>query len=302
MAWQALIDGDSLVVHGPSGAVIGARWQRNRLHWHDRVYRLETTQQATTTPAEVDAAIPVLVSALKEVAPAGRAPLLFRVTLPIESPFVAGLQASGFLVARHVFEPKLDPRTVVPPEDAMDPGVELITLAAARKRFGDGPLEKLHLEVYARGSRLDPATPDRLDEADLSGLLLGADDLVGDLSCCLLLRGVPVGIVTVYRGADARSFELGHIGVAEAQLRDNEELTLAMLSWVIHRAVLEPWNAEQLTAEIDSDDPYTLYSCAALPLRMGEESVSLFLAPAWSGPEGAADRIGGPSNRTAKGS
>jgi len=54
-----------------------------------------------------------------------------------------------------------------------------------------------------------------------------------------------------------------------------------MLNWVFEASLGAPWLAEQFTAEIDADDPYTLYVCAALPFRAAAESVSLFFAPHW---------------------
>lgn len=78
-----------------------------------------------------------------------------------------------------------------------------------------------------------------------------------------------------------RKVKLGPFGVAENHLDRHEELTGGMLNWVFEASLGAPWLAEQFTAEIDADDPYTLYVCAALPFRAAAESVSLFFAPHW---------------------
>lgn len=279
--YEVRSDGDRVVVSDPAGPVLNARWMRNRWHWHERVLRLVISQSGELAPSDAVAAVKLLVGELQRVSVDGTRPLLFRVTVASESSLLRALRSAGFMVARHVFEPTLDPRVAAVNTMALPDGAELISLSAARRQFGDAALSGIYLEVYSRSSRLDPATPECLTAEELAGLLFADEQLAMDLSCCAVLNGVPVGLVPVFRGDAQYQFELGPFGVADGHIGRHEEFSQQMLNWVFRASLNAPWLAEQFTAEIDSDDPYTLYACAALPFRAAAESVSLFWAPHW---------------------
>lgn len=274
-------DRDSIVVSDCAGPVLRVRWFRNRWHWHERVFRLVMSEADELTPSGSMAAVELLVTELQQVSVDERRPLLFRVTVASESSLLPALRTVGFMVARHVFEPTLDPRAAVQSALELPDGAELLSLTAARRRFGDAALTGIYLAVYARCSRLDPATPERLTDAERADFLFSDEQLVVDLSCCAVLNGVPAGLVPVFQGAARHHFEFGPFGVTDSHLERYEEVTGGMLNWVFEASLNAPWLADQFTAEIDSDDPYILYACAALPFRAAAESVSLFFAPQW---------------------
>lgn len=274
--------GDGIAVTDGPVLLLSARWLQNRLHWHDRIFRLVFTLAAQLGASDAVAAVRLLVRELQYVLIDGRQPLLFRATVASDSVLLPALRSAGFLVARHVFEPILNPREVMPDALPLPAGADIMSLAEARKLLGDAVLTQLYLEVYARSSRLDPATPEHLPEQELESFLFGDEQLAVDLSCCVVFNGVPVGLVPVFHGETPQRYELGAFGVANSQLERHEQLTGRMLTWVFEKSVRSPWLAEQFTAEIDSDDPYVLYACAAFPFRSAAESVSLFFVPHWT--------------------
>ncbi len=256
------------------------KYFRNWYHYHPRVFRLHFELIGDSRPEELEAGLKPLLRQLREVTVAAR-PLLFRTTVPEDSPLLSGLRREGFLETRRVYEPWLHPADVQEMPVVPPAGTVLIPLSSALDRNLQNELVELYVEIYARTSRLDPATPEQLSPDGWAQEFLEDPDLDRELSCCLLRGDRPVGLVTVYRGEQEDVFELGPFGVAQPELGMHQELTVAMLSRVMRKLRAEKPAGTKLVAEVDSDDPWTLYTCAEFPFRTGATSVSLALVPAW---------------------
>ncbi len=157
-------------------------------------------------------------------------PLLYRTTITEGSPLLVALKAAGFLETRRVYEPWLHPREVKQPTVSIDGRLELLPLSNLLEQRRQRELLELYIEVYARVSRLDPATPERLTPDEWEEMLLGDPALALNLSCCALVGDRLVGLSTVYNGQQEGHFELGPLGVAEEFLSRHQEIIVAMLA------------------------------------------------------------------------
>src|SRR5690554_2281021 len=199
------------------GPLIRLRYSRNRYHYHPRVYRLHLEQLGECQPEDLGIGLGMLLRELLQVTAQAR-PLLFRSTVSKDSPLLAVLRSMGFLETRRVYEPWLYPADV--PETPLVPptGTALTPLSSALDRNLHRELVELYVEIYARTSRLDPATPEQLSAEDWTDELLADPDLDKDLSCCVFRGDRPVGLATVYRGEQEDTIELGPFGVTKSEL------------------------------------------------------------------------------------
>lgn len=117
-----------------------------------------------------------------------------------------------------------------------------------------------------------------LEPGELWGALL--DGLNPDISSCAFIQDELVGIGMVYASGKPEEVELGLIGVLEKHLPSHQEITLAMLTQSIDNAIKA--GTTRLAAEVDSDDPWTLYTLADLPFEVADESISLVWPPRWN--------------------
>ena len=83
----------------------------------------------------------------------------------------------------------------------------------------------------------------------------------------------------MYRTPNPHHHELGILGATVADPRDHRHITRQMLAAAAR--TLHDRGATHLRAEIDTDDPYTLYALAEWPFQHGAEAVTLTLLPRW---------------------
>lgn len=256
-------------------------WHHNRAHYHPRVIRLNFQGFDLLGPADLSDALAETLTELTQKT-ASLKPLLFRTTVASHSPLLPALSNHGFLQTRHVYEPalRLDERLTMELSRWRDPVVKGGRLRVTT--FSENPhqsaLADLAQEVYQRTSRLDPATPNMLEPGELWGALL--DGLNPDISSCAFIQDELVGIGMVYASGKPEEVELGLIGVLEKHLPSHQEITLAMLTQSIDNAIKA--GTTRLAAEVDSDDPWTLYTLADLPFEVADESISLVWPPRWN--------------------
>lgn len=276
-----------MTVHAQHGHVsissnehnVSVQWQLNRMHFHPRIVRLAIHGLDTTAEAEHEPVLRQLLTDLKRQIEVFD-PLLIRATVGAGTKVHDALLNLGFFETRRVLEPvlQLDLPTVeilsASVSQSADPHIDTIPLTAANDHE---QLLDLLIQVYARTSRLDPATPERFERKELWSLF--TDDIDWELSTCAYQAGELIGICAIHRGVKASEVELGLLGVLSSQLDKHSAVTLAMLGRSVH--AVRATGISQLRAEIDTDDPWVLRTCAELPFRRAAESVSLALAPKW---------------------
>lgn len=251
----------------------------NRFHFNPGIYRLTFEVHESLAIDKLQRAIPHLLVELRRQLPSTA--FLCRTTLEDSSPLVPLLKGNGFIGTRFVHEPLLDI------SDAQGRGeghldvdnsdYELHPLKG--EQLHDPSFRMLHAEVYARSSRLDPATPDKITDEEWLGVI--SDDLILEESVSLVVQGELAGMALVYSDEyePETTCQLGLIGVRQDLLVRRRTLTAAMVQKVIGR--VEQRGLRYLRAEIDSDDPWVVYTCAAFPFRADKTMISLAWPLAW---------------------
>ena len=283
-----LDEGDDRLTFRDGPEVLGTfRWQRNRLHHQPGVLRLVidgfTDIPAEELPSLVDQGVRALIARMRQ-----RHTMVLRAVLPQDHALLPLLLARGFVETRRTLLPvlRLDQPQVQTPEP--DPATavdesDIVTtsLNAGLHRHGQAAINELYWTLYRRTAHHDPATPERLTPSELQDLALGDPHLDQDASVIAERTQEPTGLCTVYRTADPAHNELGIIGATTDQ-RDHRRTARKMLTAVTRN--LRDRGATHLHAEIDSDDPHTLYALAEWPLQHEAEAVTLTLLPRWRSP------------------
>lgn len=207
-------------------------------------------------------------------------PLLFRATVPASGQLPRILRKAGFIELRRVYEPELRLEALPPAAaEPAAPDLTLLSLPEALALASREELLRLFQEVCARTSRLDPATPGQIRTSEWEEVFLTDPQLQPEATTCAFVAGRLAGLASVFSGQDPLSFELGPFGVAGVWLDRHQEITLGMLHHSI--SVLRQAGALLLTAELDSDDPWVLYTLADLPFKPALSSISFAFVPAW---------------------
>lgn len=271
---------DRLEIQLGDDRVAVLHWFHNRLHFHPRVLRLSFVGFEQVPNRELDFVVDAAFSELLAVHKSDP-PLLLRATLDQGSNVLPRLRRIGFLECRRVFVVSLlvDEVDLNPRVQEVGGDIEVVSLADARLRARDVVLENLFLEVYSRVSRLDPATPERLTAEERQGLFLGDTDLDRIISSVAFRGERPIGLCAAYQGERQAELELGATGVCSEELREHHWLTIAMLKRTLSRA--KDAGARAVVAEVDSDDPWSLYVFADLPCHLNGQSMSLVYLPRW---------------------
>lgn len=259
------------------GITVRVRWLLNRMHYHPRVVRLEFDGFGGLPDADLPPVVKqTIASATRELQ--GTNPLLLRTTVEAESGLHHALLDYGFFESRRVLEPVLQldqALTNLRSVESTDGAPRITPLADVTDR---DELLDLMLEIYARTSRLDPATPEHFSRNELWNMF--TEDVNWQASSCAMLDGELIGLCIIHSGASAGEVELGLCGVRASQLARHQETGLALL--LASARAAQHAGARLLRAELDTDDPWMLYLCAELPFRRDTESVSLVFAPNWT--------------------
>ena len=261
------------------------RWQRNRLHDQPGVLRLVidgfTEVPVEELPSLVDQAVEALSTRMRQYGT-----ILVRTVLPHSHPLLPLLLARGFAETRRTLLPVLrldQPSARAPgpdPSPVGDDGDIVTTpLEAGLHRHSETAINQLYWTLYRRTAHHDPATPEHLTASERNALALGDPHLDHDASVIAERAHEPTGLCTVYRTADSDHYELGIIGATTTDQRDHRHFARQMLTAATR--TLRDRGVTYLHAEIDTDDPYTLYALAEWPFQQGAEAVTLTLLPHW---------------------
>lgn len=262
--------------------MIAVKWQRNRLHYNPRIFNLYFDGQCMLSSNEEGQLRTLLSKALATLAEYD--PLLLRVTLESDSPFLSPLRRLGFLDTRNVYIVGFWILQLLQEEEevAVDyiPSIRLVSLEEALATASEKALTELWLEVYGHTARIDPATPHQLSAPELQDLFLGDENLDRSVSVCAFDGERLVGICPAYETGAAQEMELGTVGVETKSMGRHQEISLAMLRSAARRAANK--GMERFSLEVDSDSHWSLYPSADLSGQVEEVLVSLMYVPKWA--------------------
>lgn len=272
--------GDRVTISEGAEVLVEIACSRNRFHYQPRVFRLGFQLQGDRAADALRACIVPVLAELRSLTHDAR-PLLLRASVPAAGELPGILREAGFIELRRVYEPVLQLEALAPDDlpGPTVPGITFLPLSEALDLVSSEELMRLFQQVYARTSRLDPATPEHVGQAEWEAVFMADPDLYQEATICAFADGTPVELASIFRGQDQASFELGPFGVDETRLHLHQEITLGILNCSL--GVLRQAGATLLTTELDSDDPWVLYTLADLPFKPVLSLISFAFVPAW---------------------
>lgn len=272
--------GKNWIVLKTEQSLAKVRYVNNRFNFNPNVYRLLFNLYPNALGNLLPQDLHALLAEVQRLLP--KTALLCRTTVEASSPLLPMLKDAGFLETRYVYEPLLELENLeLEVRSQLEEGSSSYVLRPLRDADIENPaFLDLHKELYARTSRMDPATPERVSKEEWMEVL--QEDLNLEYSVCLVENRQIVGLALVYNDAYEvpKTYQLGILGIRQDLLKHHQPLSVAMVENICIQ--LKDKGEKFLRAEMDADDPWVFYTCAAFPFRHDKKSVSLAWPLQWA--------------------